>query len=340
MLKKLLIITITAQLLSTYSSKAMVKGKSYSIILPGLGETPGRGGFAFENYHIVNTSKDATVRFTTLASPWYKIDLGQDNCIQDFEKQLHEPPYKNNKHYFYGISQGTATLFNWLGKMSHEEQEKNAHCLVLESVLGSGDSAILHTIESAASLKNEQMPYTVRFILSLATSTTYFPFARAWLPLAAKIAFPTYNPFGKQAVTSAKKISPNIPVIIMHNHADPQLSINDAREVYCSLRENGHKGAYLFEIECTEPAHVSILHYDKNIEKSILSLQAIYRKHKLPYREIEGIDKIELEGFKPSAQEVRKKIYDSTWKKRWIRNTIDITATGMLVGYLAYRYKN
>ncbi|MFA6066633.1 MAG: hypothetical protein WC707_05635 [Candidatus Babeliaceae bacterium] len=318
MLKKLFIIIITAQLLTSYTSKAMVNSaESFSIILPGQN---GLGGDSFEQNQIVNTPSHATIRFTTLKNPMY-IDLGQGNCIQDFEKQLHEPPYKNNKHYFYGISQGTATLLNWLGKMSHEEQEKNVHSLVLESVLGSGDSAILHTIESTI----------------LTKIITYLPFTRAWLPLAAKIvAFPTYNPFGKQAVTSAKKISPNIPVIIMHNHADPQLSINDAREVYCSLVENGHNSAYLLEVDSQHQAHLDILDYDIERFKKIAAIQAIYRKHNLPYSKKINITGIDLAKFQPSAKNIREKINNSTGTNRLIRNTIDITATGMLVGYLSY----
>lgn len=186
----------------------------YSIILPGQN---GMGGESFQGFTIINTRQ--VKKFETLQD-LRLIDLGQDNCISDFERQLNADEQEiNTKLLLYGVSQGTATLLNWLSKKTHQEQEQQVGCLFLESILGSGNSAINHTIESCAK------------------PLSYIPLSRYWLPLLAKFQFPSYNPWGKQALTSAQKLSPKIPVIIMHNIHDKQLSINDARKLYCMLRE-------------------------------------------------------------------------------------------------------
>lgn len=258
----------------------------YSIILPGQN---GLGGESFVANHIVNTTKSK--RYQTLADPTL-IDLGQDNCIAHFQEQFDNDPELRNRPrtLIYGVSQGTATVVNWLAQKSHEEQERIASCLVLEAVLGSGNSAIIHTVKSG-------VPITRSFL-----------FPRFLLPLAAKVGiFPSYKPWGMSALGSVEKLSPNIPIIIMHNVEDPQLSINDARAFYCALLKKGHKNAYLFEA-INSPAHIDVIatdHWSERLKKT-MALQAIYKKHGLPHAEIKTDQecKFTIEEFQPSMQEV------------------------------------
>ena len=262
----------------------------YSIILPGQN---GLGGGSFIDYHIVNASSYSC--YKVLEDP-NLIDLGQTNCIKHFQEQFDNDPAfkdKNNRPptIICGISQGSATIVNWLAQKSHEEQEKIARCVVLEAVLGSGNSAIKHTAKTEVPI----------------TASSLFP--KFILPVAAKLAvFPSYKPWGVSAFESAKKLSPNIPIIIMHSVNDFQLSVNDARTLYCKLRENKNKNVYLFEVENTE-AHIDVIWTEPREERlrKIAALQAIYKKHGLPYVEIKQERAFTIEEFQPSIEEVKNR---------------------------------
>jgi hypothetical protein len=308
----------------------------YSIVMPGQN---GAGGDTFVQNNVVNTRSDQTYRYQTLQGS--TIDLGQGNCIADFERQYNnDPKAKNKKRLFYGVSQGTATLTNWLAKKTHKEQNETAKLLVLEGVLGSGNSGIMHTIHSVF------------------PTATYLPFARLWLPLVAKFAaFRTYNPLGKQAISSAKKLSPALPVVIMHNQGDPQLSINDAREYYCTLREQGNDNAYLIETN-NGAAHFDILQgplhdpfehshrrgaNDEEIATKKASLQEIYKKHGLPSAcdtssGSTPVDHALIAPCQPAVQEVRQRISATNGYKNVLRNAIDIMSGALILGGIWWKY--
>lgn len=258
--------------------------KYHSVIMPGQN---GLGGGTFHLYNIVNTRT-----FTRFDTNYSKIDFGQEHCIAHFEKQLaNDADAKNKKLLLYGVSQGSATVVNWLAQFNHEEQEQKVACVVLEAVLGTGNSAINHTVGTF-------MP-----------SVTYIPTHKLWLPWVAKLAFPYYKPHGIQALKSAKKLSPHIPVVIMHCKNDFQLSINDARKLYCVLRNQGNE-AYLFETNSGRPQHLELFAYDRQRDQKIRALQAIYKKHNLPYENIEGAA-VNISYFQPSIEEVEARIAQS-----------------------------
>lgn len=334
--------TILALALMAFGSQAALamdpkhSHEFHSIIMPGQN---GAGGYSFKQNCIVNTPKtnfdltNKTHRFDTLRS---RIDLGQGNCIHDFDRQYQqylkkirpgETSQAPKKTLLFGVSQGTATLTNWLAQKTHKEQKETTELLLLEGVLGSGNRGIMHTVESAAPI------------------VTYLPFARAWMPFLAKIFFPTYNPFGKSALSSAKKLSPELPVVIMHNKGDKQLSINDARELYCTLRESGNDNAYLIETD-NGAAHFDILSpwyrqdgYPERQEK-IAALQAIYKKHGLPRVQDESEPTAELlqETYQPSVQTVKDRIKATNGYKNVIRNVIDVAAGALALGAVWWKY--
>jgi hypothetical protein len=286
---------------------------------------PGQNGAGCDSYlgNNIVTDDDNYSHCPTIKS--WRIDLGQGNCIASLKKELSEKQNRilNKKLILCGVSQATATFTNYVASLTRHEQEKKIGALVLESVLGHGNSAILHTAAN--------IPYI-----------TYLPFSRFWIPRIGRLLFPTYNPFGMQAIQSAKKISPNIPVIIMHHHKDPQLSINDARQLYCVLKKNGNDKTYLLEINNNFRSHFDILdsYYDQPHLKQIKlnAIQAIYKKQNLPHTSFEDIDQFDLTPYTPSIQEVERRIYDSTWKSRYLRNAIDITSGSLILGYLGYKY--
>lgn len=260
----------------------------HSVIVPGQN---GLGGESFHNNGIINTTYSA---YDTPTSLW-QIDLGQENCIKHFENAMaKDSDLQQNKHtklIVCGISQGSATVVNWLGKLPVREQEEKVACVVLEAVLGTGNSAINHTVTTFK-------PWTKSI-----------PFGSYILPGLAKCVFPTYNPFGTQALYSAKNISPKIPVIIMHNATDPQLSVNDARKLYCTLRESGHKEVYYLEIQSEQRAHINVLDFDPDKVRKIAALQKIYKKNNLPYKEYQ--QDVNLAEFQPEIVHMQRTIANS-----------------------------
>jgi len=268
-----------------------------AIVLPGQN---GCGGDSFIANHLINTNLIS--RYQTLEKI-SNIDLGQENCIAHFEKQLYNDPitekFKKNfnlKKILYGVSQGTATLTNWLAQQPQKEQEKIG-ALILESVLGTGNSAISHTVESMApcssSIPESSLAYTAKVV-----------------------AFPAYKPNGLQALNSAKKLSNNLPVLIMHHENDPQLSIDDARKLYCTLREQGNKNVYFIEVNNQTKAHLDILNTITNREdkiRKIAGIQAFFKKYNMPYSTGSSFVNNEdseaaLTEMQPSPTAVRKKI--------------------------------
>lgn len=247
--------------------------KFFSIRLPGQN---GLGGASFRNNGVINTKEvhDYESIGANIFAPTAekrKIDLGQDGCIRHFEEQYsQDPKARAGNNILFGVSQGTATLVNSLAQKTHAEQECTTKGLVLESVLGSGNSAILHTVSNVPIV-------------------TYLPLARFWASWVAKaVAFPNYKPYGKQVFSSIKKISPNIPIVMIHDQYDFQLSVDDARQAYINARKAGHNRVYLMETR-GEPRHFDLFgdSYDGDDRKKdfqkIAALQAIYKKEGLPH---------------------------------------------------------
>jgi len=225
---------------------------------------------------------------------------------------------------------GFSGSLNKLAQLSHEEQKKRAQCLVLEAVVGSGNSVIMHTAS------NTRMFYPLFPLL------TYTPFSRLWIPAAAKLTiYPAYNPFGQQVYKSAKKLSPEIPVVILHDRNDPQCPLNDARDLYCTLRECGNNKAYLIETAGPVAAHVNVLDNDILRVTHISAIHQIFKENGLPYNPDELILLRDLMAFKadfqPDPKDIRRQIARETWTKRYLRNTVDVLSASALV-YGAYRY--
>ncbi len=239
------------------------------------------------------------------------IDFGQRHCMQDFAEQFAaDENARLGKNIITAVSQGTATVVNYFAEKTYEEQEKVA-AFILESVLGSPHSAIMHTVSNIPGV-------------------TYLPLARLWIPAAAKaFMYRKYQFSGPQLISSAKKISPNIVAVLMHHERDPQLPLCDAREAYIGFqsRPNSQNNAYLMELSDPfgELRHFDLLR--DNPEKEI-ALQAIYKKHGLPFKEQPDVDldAIDLSPYQPSIAEVKARIWQSTWKSFLVRNVIDAGA--------------
>lgn len=334
-----IIIFFSPIFLPTYTMEMENKEKSnfYSIYLPGKN---GGGGSSFKENGLINIDNHKAYRTIGYTSPKqkkyleiFKMDLAQENCVKHFEKQLLDDKEAQDKILLLSAtSQGTGTLINFLARQSKELQDRVGY-LTLESVLSKGNSAIMQTVEHYM-FKDS--------IFEILKYGTYLPAARLLIPWLAKCAFITYNPLGTQAISSAKKLPKDLLIIIMHHVNDPQISINDARELYCTLCESGNKCTYLFECNNEQKIHSNILNSESPAEKikKVGAIQAIYKHHGFEHNEqllqqAIALTTLNINEFKPSIEEVKKKINASSWKTRYLRNTIDAITLSALIIYLA-----
>lgn len=283
-----------------------------------------------------------------------RTDLGQENCIKVFHEKFTKeigPIAENQKFTFCGVSQGAATLINWLAE-NKNMQEKVA-ALILEGPLVNANSAAIHCVDNYLTIfRKLSLPLPI-------------PFMQYWLPWALKLRFPTYNPLGIQTLTSACKLNkiPNdAPIIILHNKGDKIVSINDARKLYTILREK-HENTHIFEIDNGEK-HINVLSpaYGLDLNKKITvnaqitailkELRTISPSEIKPTTQAhstgqETIDhtaspttqstETESSPSQPDPKKLETQIQQETKMKRWIRNVIDLAAISLISGYAAYR---
>lgn len=305
--------------------------KFYSVIMPGQN---GLGGGSYRESGLLHTPECDTFHFDTFRDQ-SKIDLGQDNCVADFDRQYQQSGLAakraaGKKMLLYAASQGTATVTNWLAQKTHAEQLESTGLVLLEAVLGAGNSAIEHSV---ANLMGRRC-------------VPYLPFSRVWLPaVAKKMAYPAYNPRGKQAIEEARKLSPNLPIVIMHNKGDRQLSINDARKYYCAVKSQGNSNAYLMEVDKGH-GHIDLL--EPSDTQEISALQKIFQRQVL-FSDLSGVRGFSgfdvLKAYQPSVETVEKRIANSEGAKIKLQNTIDAGFCSLIVagvtvgGYYGGRHK-
>lgn len=287
------------------------RNRHISILVPGQN---GATGDMFKDAPLMNTNRLIEAQTPMEMS---KIDFGQENCVKLLDHaitQSHE--YPGTKAILYGVSQGTATITKMLSKMSHREQDAKFAGIILQSILGSPESAIMHSAE-----------------LEFAP-VAYLPFARLWLPFMVRnTMFRAYNPKQPNTIENIKKISPNLPVLMMHNDKDMQLPIYSARSAYKSLVESGHKNAYFIEVSGKAPYHFDILDpaCDPEHKEHISAIQAIYKKHDLPHdQQLLPEAAVDL-----SKYQIDPKALSDIDPKRRLRNYIDTASIAASIGIIA-----
>lgn len=183
--------------------------------------------------------------YTIIRSPlpqgWIKdgIDLGQDVCMRNLATVF---PAEGDV-IFHATSQGTATTLNYVSTLPVHDQSR-IKAIILEAVLGSGNSAIMHNAKHVAG------------------SVVEAPGCGYSAPYCATSLFPRYSPSGKQAIKSIESITRDIPIVIVHSKLDGCLPYSDACALYYGLRSQGHENVYF--ISCEGYAHVRILEYESD----------------------------------------------------------------------------
>jgi len=316
-------------------STPTISQTTYAVLCPGITNF---GGDSFEKNLIINTQFS---RYNTLDKKTGKVDLGQTNVVNHFIEQFKQDPdvqhtfAKQEKILVLGVSQGTAGAVGLVTEMAFAQQEQKIGGIVLEAVLGSAHSAALH-----------QASYNRGPAIH---GLTYVPFlARSRMPLwiGKYTQFPTLKVFGgRDLLSTIKNISPNIPLIILGDVNDHQVSINDGRQAYINARNNGNLHAYLIETDSGEKRHIDLLGDGPTLGgqgpnngpnratdiQCIAALQAIYKKEGLPFEATfektdltQLIEETDLSDYQPSVTAVERKIYWSNCASRWTRNAIDL----------------
>lgn len=286
-----------------------------SIIVPAMG---GVGIDALRSNGIANGLMGAIIKEPGCC----REDLGQKQCTAVCEESYRKHNC-SRRHLFFGVSQGGATAINWLATKNHEEQNQIAKLLVVEGLVASGNDTIVHRLSN--------VPWVGPF-------TRYAPFVRVWAPVVAKIvAFPCYNPWwGAQAITSSKKLSPDLPVIIIHGKRDGVCPINGARACYCAIKEQGNKNVYLMEVDNNKHYEVLESHLcaddvtNAETKRKKADLQTIYERLNLP---TDSSLKHDDDGtptaayiqatYQPSIEQVRQRSKVTDRCTRVTRNIID-----------------
>lgn len=209
-------------------------------------------------------------------------DFGQHNCLEHLQKTMAHTHKDDEKFIFHGTSQGTATILNYLA----QPNAKKPAAVILESVLGSGNSAIHHTVNSALyfvrygfSWTNFKINFKAKENAAFKTIAKY-TLAYYWMPYFATMFFPPYRPSsGLQAIKSVSAIPNDIPIIIIHAIDDPQLSHDDACALYYGLVQNGNQNVYFIPKDGCE--HIRLLAYSdpgKNIVRQILRDHTVLKR--------------------------------------------------------------
>lgn len=263
---------------------------THFFVIPGQN---GMGGQNCVSNGVINPSSDEFVSYVD--TPSLAPDFGQDYCMQylkeSIETILSNRSIKN--FVLHASSQGTATAINYTLQTPHKIK-----ALILESIMGSGNSAINHTVKTL-----------------IFPEIVYLPGSYYWLPYLAKFSFPYYRPAGQQPILSLEDFPKDVLVIIIHATRDPQLSYNDALSLYYGLRHFGNQKVYLFTIDVK--AHILLLERNKNW-KEITAINQIFKNNQLPYNKeiLEGneLDSEELKKYQPPEDQY-KTLYESFVKK-------------------------
>ena len=269
---------------------------------------PGQNGCGSEADYVAGLLGADHVNVAPVTTPGILPDLGQEHCLRHLRTAIARKPFDNA--IIHATSQGTATAINYV---AHEDQGRRIKALVLESVIGSGNSAIERTVGGPAMQMNH---------------VTDLPFSYYWLPYVAQIStMQTYFPFGKQPIKSLSKIPNDLPVIIAHSKQDMQLSYRDACALYCGLRLQGNNNAYL--ITKPDAQHISILdnQNDQDIVRNIL------KKHKLLPGECDAT-KLDLSVIQPDPMQF-KMMYEDLLAKEKKHELIAGVACGAAVATAA-----
>ncbi|MCJ7636073.1 MAG: hypothetical protein MUO21_01135 [Nitrososphaeraceae archaeon] len=197
---------------------------------------PGQNGLGGSPNYLTNNifSKNQT-KIIQLQTPKKHIDLGQHTCMSFLDDYK---SFNSTAKIVHVTSQSTSTLLNYLCTET-KHKLNNIQCIIFESVMASGNSAIYHTVISFA-------PF-IKIVDSKLNNVLYYI-----LPYIVKLFhFPYYKPTGLQPIKikSMDNIHKDTVFIISHSAKDSQLNISDAKALYYKLKYVHHFEHVYFNIK-------------------------------------------------------------------------------------------
>ncbi len=247
---------------------------------------PGQNGMGGQNVKtVLPYFKKYPQQAHNVETPLKSPDFGQSKCQNYLKEKINELKQKNILHdndalIIHGSSQGTATTINFTAK-----NPENIKCLILESVLLTGNSAIFHTVDNVMMPKECDLP-----------ESSYYT-----LPYTAKVAYPSYAPTGEQPINNIDKLPTDLPIIILHDDQDFQLNFKDAQALYAYLTQiKKNKNVYLFTYKTENGAHINLLQA-YNIEE-ISAINTILKLHNVLSCDYHQ-EVIDLQQYQPEVQQ-------------------------------------
>ena len=306
-MKKIINIFLLSTLAVCTQAVTMESSKTHLLVIPGQN---GMGGQNVDTVlpYFTNNNRKYEVK-TPLTLP----DFGQ-TCCQELLKQAitelqsTDMIRKHDGIILHGSSQGTATTINYAAK-----NPENIKALILESVMLTGNSAIFHTVDNVMLPQQYDLP-----------DSSYYA-----LPYIAKYSYPSYAPIGEQPVNNIDTLSPDLPIIIIHETKDFQLSFKDAQALYAYLTKvRKNKNVYLFAQESERGEHINLL--TKNNSQEIRAIDTILRLHNLlPFDP--SADCLTLQELKTYQPEPQQEWLDRFNALRNKEENLECTATSVKV---------
>jgi len=230
--------------------------RTHLVVVPGQNELGGQNtDIVLPQYALASLKAQPPIKRYTATTPltWRSIDLGQKHCKSHLQKTFTD----NNLQapvIIHGSSQGTATTINYVA-----QNPTAAKALILESVLLTGNSAIHHTVKKSISGWLASVP------------GSYY-----WIPYFAKILYPGYAPAGEQAIANIDKLPTDLPIIILHDENDRQLSFEDSQALYAYFKQiKNNKNVYFIPHQTQYEGQIYAGHVELLDMKNMQAINAI-----------------------------------------------------------------
>jgi hypothetical protein len=288
---------------------AMELSKTHLFIIPALGDSGGENIETVLPYFKKN--KELVHRVHTVEQFPYVHqfpDFGQNNCQKDLTEKIdwlkeNDILYNYDHMILHGSSQGTATAINYAAK-----NPNNVTCLILESIILSGNRHIDHTFTTIIWPPLQYLP-----------AHYYIP------PYTTRIGFPWYSPVGEQPINNVYNLPKDLPIIIVHDPKDGDAPFEDAQALYAFLTfVQKNKKVYLITPKSKKGEHINLL--TKTHTKEISAINAILKKHYVLSSHPKDPLDTDLKPYQPEAQlEWLDHFYDILNKETNLQKYIDPT---------------
>lgn len=210
------------------------------------------------------------------------VALGQKSDINAILKGLNRDNALDKSLIGVGVSKGASTLINAVATNNFS----NIKALVLESPFCNAND----------------VGYNVAYPLQL------IPGGYSCIKTGMELRYPNYQSNGLQPITSAKKISPSLPIFIFHSQQDGLIPVYHSRKLYRELLLSGNMNVYLVETKTGRHAGILTDENKDEKQKTLEALHAFYKQYNLPFNPKFINPATNLHDYQPSLDDIEKLI--------------------------------